>query len=338
MTGKKVRDITYIHYKYERNLPDRVQVAKKYLPDNFSYTIVKHDAKTDSVSFSYSPDFDESHEPTVRKSCKVSVDNKVSCREYKNNPPIYHGKYHFVGEDYKGFNLQASKDREKLWKSFPDIDYNRIGRKEYWEENVVPLLNKRGYQPEEIKIVMATGYKGGATSKNSVITRHLLCSTLPKKTKILDFGAGYKAKQTQALKKKFPKISAFDFKETMEKSIAEEPKLKNLFDEEALSKDQDLIIASNVLNVQPSKEALEHTLNEIYCSMKVDSIFFANIPRDPVKYQSGYSKLVEDVKKGIKKRFGNNLHRITTLCKEETKSFFFKVTKDSAENETKFCR
>jgi len=328
--GKQVRDVIYVHRDYEHILPDRVRVAKDLLPSDFHYTVVKYNAKNSDVSFSYSPDFDTNPEPIVQKSCQVTSDNNVSCREYKNNPPIYHGKYRFVAEDYDGFDAEESKKREQLWKSFPDIDYNRIGRKEYWEENVLPRIESRGYDPHEIKIACATGKKGGVTSSNSVVTRYLMCSNLPKKTKILDFGAGYKAKQSQVLGKKFSNVCAFDFKDTMEQSITEDPKLKFVFDEDALSKDHDVVIASNVFNVQPSDDALDRTIRDIYCSMKAGSTLVANIPRDPIKYPASYSELVSVISSKIKNEFGSEFERVTDVCGNPTSSFVFKVNKMSS--------
>jgi len=327
MIGKRVRDAFYIHNEYEQELPERIQVAKNLLPDEFSYTIVKYNDKTNDVSFSFSPDFDESPEPFVKKSCKVSSDNKVSCREYKNNPPIYHGKYRFVAEDYDGFDVEESKKREQLWKSFPDIDYNRIGRKDYWEANVVPRIEARGYAPNDIKVACATGRKGGATSNNSVVTRYLMCSNLPKNTKILDFGAGYKAKQSQELSKKFSNVCAFDFQETVESSIAVEPELDKLFDDNALEKDHDIVIASNVINVQSSKDSLDRTLSDIYCNMKKGSTFIGNIPRDPIKYPATHSELVQIVTEKVEDRFGNKIKRVKSVCGDKTNSFLFKIDK-----------
>lgn len=233
-----------------------------------------------------------------------------------------------MGDDYEGFDIEASKRREVLWKSFPDIDYNRIGRRDYWDEHVVPRIELGGYDPRDVKIACATGKKGGATSKNSVITRHLLCSHLPKDTKILDFGAGYKAKQSQSIKEKYSNVCAFDFQDTMRQSIEEDPELKELFDDEALSKDHDIIIASNVLNVQASRDALERTLNDIYCNMKEGSTFITNIPRDPIKYPASFPEFTDMIEHEIEKRFGTKPELVDEVCGASIHSKLLRVKKN----------
>jgi hypothetical protein len=57
-----------------------------------------------------------------------------------SDPYIYHHKWLFVDDDYDGFNLEVSRRRSETWTQIPDIDNSRIGRRSYWLERVVPLL------------------------------------------------------------------------------------------------------------------------------------------------------------------------------------------------------
>lgn len=138
--GKRIRDNLYVHKNYEHTLPQSLKDARLLLPKDFEYTVIKHNKKDGSFSFMESPQFDIVPEPTITKSCKVTAGKSVKCIEYKNNPPIYHSKHKFVGNDYAGFDREEAKRREQKWKALPNIDYNKIGRKNYWEMKVLPFL------------------------------------------------------------------------------------------------------------------------------------------------------------------------------------------------------
>jgi hypothetical protein len=49
----------------------------------------------------------------------------------------------FVADDYDRFNVEESRVRSQQWISLPNVDRSRIGRKSYWEQQVVPRM----YQP-----------------------------------------------------------------------------------------------------------------------------------------------------------------------------------------------
>jgi len=140
--GKSLRNVVYVHKNYEFVLPSSVKDAKLLLPKDFEYTIIKHNKKEGSFSFIESPEFDSVPEPAITKSCKISAGKSVKCIEYNKNPPIYHGKYRFVGKGYEGFDIEESKKREDMWKRLPKIDYNRIGRRDYWNRKILPLLEQ----------------------------------------------------------------------------------------------------------------------------------------------------------------------------------------------------
>jgi hypothetical protein len=48
----------------------------------------------------------------------------------------------FVVDDNQGFNVADSIAHSQQWISLGNVDRSRIGRKSYWEENVVPHLNE----------------------------------------------------------------------------------------------------------------------------------------------------------------------------------------------------
>lgn len=100
-------------------------------------------SKETKVSFIESPDFDTADEPMIGR-CLSIKDGKVTEYPKQADPWIYHHKWQFVEPDYRGFDVAESKERSKSWEAIPGIDKARIGKKSYWEKNVVPLIkNKR---------------------------------------------------------------------------------------------------------------------------------------------------------------------------------------------------
>ena len=203
---------------------------------------------------------------------------------------------------------------------------------------------------DDKSIARKTGYKGGKPLRNSIVTRHLMCAPFSKESKILDYGAGYKATQSQILSTKYPKIKAYDFPETMEDSINDAPDLKKFFTTSPRGS-YDIVLASNVLNVQQTLPTLQNTINEIYCNMKKGSTLVVNIPKDPIKFipedttccQKGkrvakHGALTKVIKDELSQRFGrNNITKIKKICGKRSKSLLLEVKKSNKTNEDIFC-
>ncbi len=137
--GKEIGGAVYVHKLYQHVLPDGFEEAKRALPPNFEYTVVKYDLSTDAVSFIQSDDFD-SAEPTVGDLYTIRSDGTFTFRRKLADPWIYHHKWLFVLDDYSGFDVERSKARSMRWLQLSDIDFTRIGRKSFWEQNVLIRL------------------------------------------------------------------------------------------------------------------------------------------------------------------------------------------------------
>jgi hypothetical protein len=238
-------------------------------------------------------------------------------------------------------DVDESKRRSGLIAEINGLDKNRIGFKKYWDENEVPILNEKSkYSKDEIDSVSRTGNKVGATSNNSVFTRYLLCSNFPSDTKVLDFGAGKDSRQAQKISTKYSNVVAHDFHEVISDSGVD-----SLFDINALDKDNgyDVVIASNVLNVQPSCEMLEKTLDDLYCVMGEGKKLVVNVPRAPIKVNcSGelktHAELVEIVRESMENRFGEgSVKEVSKVCGKNTSTTLFEVVKTDSKNEDIFC-
>jgi len=93
-----------------------------------------------------------------------------------------------------------------------------------------------------------------------------------KKFYVLDFGAGKGAVHTLSLRKDgFQHVTAYDFPDNS----------SSVHDEFALGKEYEIVLASNVLNVQGSKEMLEKTLRQIILAMSPGGVAIMNYPKSP---------------------------------------------------------
>lgn len=139
--GKRMGGYLYLHKQYVDYIDiDLYNEFKDKLPEDFNYNILKYNKKENYISFILSPDFNTVDEPTVGDAYKVTK-NKVTLTKQKNPPQIYHHKWLFVDDNYKGFNVERAKLRSKKWLEVSDqINMSKIGNKKYWDEEVTPLF------------------------------------------------------------------------------------------------------------------------------------------------------------------------------------------------------
>jgi len=146
--GKIMRNTIYIHKNYQSQLPQKeLEFAKSKLPEDYDYTAIKYDKDSGAFSFIQSPDFNTADEPIVGQSIKVSPEGEVKITPPSKDPMIWHHKWQWVGDDYRGFDVEASKNRSKKWQAVVNKDkdkdvLSRIGRLSYWNKNIVPKLEK----------------------------------------------------------------------------------------------------------------------------------------------------------------------------------------------------
>ena len=139
--GKEIGGAVYVHRSYEGVLGDAVVKAKDALPENFDYHVVKLVVKTGAVSFIECSEFNTADEPALGAVITVQWDGKSSRRDAPLDPYIYHHKWLFVEDDYSGFDIEASKKRSITWMSLSEVDTRRIGKRSYWESEVIPRIS-----------------------------------------------------------------------------------------------------------------------------------------------------------------------------------------------------
>lgn len=147
--GKKMGHDLYVHKDYteEAGIPqEELKQAQSKLPSDFEHTAVKYNKKEQSFSFIHSPDFNTADEPTVGKSIKVFPSGETKTTNPPKDPLIWHHKWQWVGDNYKGFDVEASKERSKQWRAVVGVNKevsSRIGRKSYWEKEIIPQLQSK---------------------------------------------------------------------------------------------------------------------------------------------------------------------------------------------------
>ena len=137
--GKKIGYCFYVHKNYAHKvIPTQILGdARKYLPDDFEYTIVKYHKKTNTITFLYCPDWDTVHEPEIYDT--FIVKREGWCRRGTcDGKSLYHHRWMFVGEDYEGFDREESikrseKIREIIKKEGPHYS-SKIGRRAFWKK------------------------------------------------------------------------------------------------------------------------------------------------------------------------------------------------------------
>lgn len=99
------------------------------------YHIIKVDTKNQKISVIECFDWDKYEEPTVGNSYCFDC-NTMRYSMKKGGTKVYHHKWMFVSDDYKGFNLRSNRTRTDLLNTIPEFVNNksRIGNLDYWLE------------------------------------------------------------------------------------------------------------------------------------------------------------------------------------------------------------
>lgn len=144
--GKEIGGDIYLHKQYaldvvpEDILDDAKTMLAEYDP-SFRYNCIRYSPKTGAVSFQEAPDFDTAREPVVGDYITVFPDGTIKTG---HSNYIWHHKWLWVKNDYKGFDVQESWEWSKKWLSVlqEPSDGNGIAR---WDSQLkrygLPLDN-----------------------------------------------------------------------------------------------------------------------------------------------------------------------------------------------------
>lgn len=152
---KKVVNAYYAHKSNLKELMEKTgcfdisEFVQKAEDAGYDFTIVKYDRG--AITLLKSSDWDTANEPLVDVAYRwapgawYDEDGDITQpKTLKNGRQIYHNKWQFVADDYKGFDINKAKARTKEWNAIPGIEKikNKIGNKSYWVE----LLKKNNIE------------------------------------------------------------------------------------------------------------------------------------------------------------------------------------------------
>ncbi|AJT61117.1 hypothetical protein [Vibrio phage XZ1] len=133
--GKDIGGSLYVHIDY---IPDefkqmvadaRTQVS--IANSQFTPNVVRIDYKKGGVAFYDSVEFDTVQEPAA--GMMITYRDGVVSKPRQVNQ-IWHHKWLWVGDDYRGFDTSQSYDRSAQWLDHDDIPFAKIGNKKTWRE------------------------------------------------------------------------------------------------------------------------------------------------------------------------------------------------------------
>tara|TARA_Y100001960_G_C14784125_1_gene890033 strand:- start:17582 stop:18094 length:513 start_codon:yes stop_codon:yes gene_type:complete len=139
--GKKMGNQVWFHKSYISKCLSKndIELFESNIPKDFNYEIIRWDSKKGEIAFIECKDFNSSNEPIVGKVLRM-IKTNFGCEVLKiqnqpKDPLIYHHKWMFVKDDYKGFSVSDSKLRSIAWKEVLGVDKttsSKIGRLSFW--------------------------------------------------------------------------------------------------------------------------------------------------------------------------------------------------------------
>lgn len=130
----------------------------------------------------------------------------------------------------------------------------------------------RGPTKEQIKRANATARSRGAVGGKALTPRWVL-ENAPKDASILDFGSGDNPIHTYALRNAgFGNVTAYDFGDNL---------VEGVHDPLALSRKYDVVMASNVINVQSDEAMARSTMEELKQATAPGGEVIMNFPKEP---------------------------------------------------------
>jgi len=126
----KSKDI-YFHKKYVKSFPIPEDILKTAYEKakGFKYNTMRWNEVSNVIAFTNSPDFDTANEPTAGDSLTIYPDGKI-VKDY--NKLIWHHKWQWVKDNYRGFNVKDSIERSKQWVGIEGVPFRSIGHKHIW--------------------------------------------------------------------------------------------------------------------------------------------------------------------------------------------------------------
>lgn len=116
--GKYIGGKLYVHKNYAIRVVDYLDysLARACLPDGFQFNCIVVDYKKETIRFDEAPDFDTAREPHPGDFYEVSL-NTWKIRK-GHSDFIWHHKWMWVDDDYKGFDVNKAYEWSKEWTQY----------------------------------------------------------------------------------------------------------------------------------------------------------------------------------------------------------------------------
>lgn len=320
--GKTIDKNIWVHKQYATSIlaEDEYKKFLNHVPENFQFNILRINLKEHNISFINSPDFDYSNEPLIGDIFKVQLQEKDApilsfSRNQIKNPLIYHHKWMFVNDEYKGFDVKKSKERSLEWKNILGVNKelsNKIGRKEFWDKwlkennlpprepdnqkKIVDFINKKSIS-DVWSIYFSNSNSQSITSENTarnqIPSSFKLIEILKNKEKkiLLDIGCG---SGNQKFEEKLKSLNIiYHGCDPFNKSQKENQNVIH----KCMNEQSDIVTLNNVLNTIPEKDVWTSILKQAKNALNPESGVLITLIYEGEKLQS---EKKQEIETGIK--------------------------------------
>jgi hypothetical protein len=135
--GKVIGGKVYMHIDYIDTLPSPEQARIALRASGLARArCLSYDPKNEIYMFSEAPDFNKASEPAPRKSVKVEMDGDDVEKIFpaKDIKQIWHHRWEWVDDNYKGFDVNGAYERSKRWAAKIS---NPSGYKRVWDKQLI---------------------------------------------------------------------------------------------------------------------------------------------------------------------------------------------------------
>ena len=133
--GKDMGGQIYLHKSYAADVvpPEIWKIAMSLVPKGFTYNTIVYSPKVHTIRFDEAPDFDTAREPIPGDTITVNYETG-SVGKVKHSDSIWHHKWLWVKDSYKGFDVDASREWSRKWTS--KFKETAIGRVSHWKQQL----------------------------------------------------------------------------------------------------------------------------------------------------------------------------------------------------------
>jgi len=285
--GKEIGGQFYFNKEYASDIiPDAelnqaISILAEEYP-NFQYNCMMYQPSKSIVRFDEAADFDTAREPMTGDYVSVNIDTGAIKTGHSNY--IWHHKWLWVKNDYKGFDVGEAWNWSKTWlNTLTEVaDGNGIGR---WEAQLDKYgLPHDGDKQYSSRLTRGQKYTGEDTSVLQ-IPGTFTHFEFPEGTRILDYGGGQFNFAKDAVEKTYPGVT-IEIMDAFNRTSKHNDRISDEFDKNKA----DAVTVNNVLNVIDSRDARIGVIEQAKRYLKNDGVAYFLMYQADKKAESGEAK------------------------------------------------